>query len=73
MHHLHLVAFEDEPKVFRFKAPGTETLQGTAYFEVEAPDAEAALALLKADAAEYYVDFSESDGGVDWTENFEEI
>lgn len=58
--------------IYSFKAPATETLTGTAYFEVEASDPEAALALLKSDAAEYYIDFSETDGGVEWTDEFKE-
>lgn len=52
---------------FQFKCPATETLQGTAFFAVEAESEDAARALLAEDASEYFVDFSETDGSTEWT------
>lgn len=51
---------------FEFKAQATETLHGTAYFSVEANSEAEARQKLAEDASEHYVDFSETDGGVDW-------
>lgn len=51
---------------FNFKAPATETQRGTAYFEVEAATEAEARKLLAEDSSEYYIDFSETDGGINW-------
>lgn len=63
--------------VYSFKCPATETLHGTAYFEVEAESEEAARALLAEDSSQYFTNFSETDGGTEWEakepEDFEEI
>lgn len=53
-------------KTFNFKCQGTETLRGTAYFQVEANSEKEARCKLAADSSEYFIDFSESDGGTDW-------
>lgn len=53
-------------QTFCFKSPATETIQGTAYFQVEAATEEEALKLLVEDPSEYYTDFNEEMGGVEW-------
>lgn len=53
-------------KAFEFKCQATETLHGTAYFTVEAESEEEARKKLAADSSEYFIDFTESDGGTDW-------
>lgn len=53
-------------KTFQFKCPATETLTGTAYFQVEAKTEKEARKLLAEDSAEYFTDFSENDGGTNW-------
>ena len=58
-----------ETKDFGFKTDATETQRGTAYFTVEAADEDEAELLLKAHSSDYYTDFSESDGGVEWGEH----
>lgn len=58
---------------FTFKAPATETQRGTAYFSVEANTEEEARAKLEEDPSEYFDDFSEDDGGVEWEDRFERI
>lgn len=56
-------------KTFQFTAPATETLQGTAFFEVEAATEAEARKLLAANSADYFTDFSETDGGTEWEAN----
>ena len=51
---------------FNFKCPATETLQGTAYFSVEAATEKEARAKLVGDSSEYFDDFNETDGGTEW-------
>jgi DNA-dependent RNA polymerase auxiliary subunit epsilon len=51
---------------FQFKCPATETQRGHAYFEVEAATEEEARAKLVEESAEYYIDFTEEDGGTEW-------
>lgn len=53
-------------KTYQFKCPATETLYGTAFFSVDASSREEAIALLCDDAAQYFDEFSESDGGTEW-------
>lgn len=53
-------------KTFNFKTPATETLHGTAYFEVEAETEAEARKLLAKGSSTYFIDFSENDGGTDW-------
>jgi len=62
---------------FNFKSTATETLHGTAYFSVEAETEEEARKLLAEDSSEYFTDFNEEHGGVEWdateAKDFEEI
>lgn len=62
---------------FLFKCQATETLNGTAYFQVEAETEAEARTLLVEDASEYFTDFSETGGDTTWdakaAEDFEEI
>lgn len=59
-------AKERELKTFSFKCPATETISGTAYFDIKAASEQEARQKLADDASEYFNYFSESDGGTDW-------
>lgn len=52
--------------IFEFKCPATETLHGTAFFSVEAATEAEARAKLTDDASEFFDNFSEYDGRVEW-------
>lgn len=51
---------------YNFTCPATETLHGTAFFTVDAPNEREARRKLAADASEYFNEFCESTGGTEW-------